>query len=126
MMSILAQTPLQHSEVNFPGGWPIIPFSALVGTIIVGFLVVVVLLIAHYADRYTKGFLTISVLVMLAFIVAVFASLIYNVPTNPITEILVGALSTALGAIVAHWVGLYRAPPEEQNPDGEIHRDDGA
>jgi len=123
IIGLLAQAPPQPSELTFANGWPIIPFSALVGGIIVGLVTVVILLIARYADDFHKGFLTVSVLIVIAFIIAVFAAMIYSVPTNPVTEILVGALSTALGAVVSHWVGRYQPPsvsPAEEREDQHV------
>jgi len=43
-------------------------------------------------------------MIVAAFIVATFASMLYNVPQVPSTEILIGALATSVGAIVAYWM----------------------
>lgn len=83
--------------------WPVIPFPAAVGATASAILVVLVLSASRYFDT-TGGLLTLSIMVVMAFIQVVFASLIYNVPQTPTTEILVGALATSLGAIIAYWM----------------------
>lgn len=74
-------------------------FSAALVVIVSAAIVIV-------ARRYdpTEGLLTISILVVAAFITAAFASMIYDVKQTPSTELLLGALATSLGAIVAHWM----------------------
>ena len=99
--------------------WPIIPFPALVGAVAIGFVTALILLCANYFDQYSKGFLTVSILLILAFVTATFASMIYAVPTNPVTEILTGALATALGAIVSHWVGRRPRPPYDETKNNK-------
>ena len=63
-----------------------------------------------FASRFdpTRGFLTMSVLITVAFIGATIASMLYPVPQIATTEMLVGGLATALGAIVAHWLGRHQ------------------
>lgn len=83
--------------------WPTIPFPAFVtaaGTVVLTCLVIV---IARYFD-HTGGLLTVSILIISAFIGTTFVSLVYTVPQVPITEILVGALATSLGAIITYWM----------------------
>ena len=87
-----------------PFVWPVIPFPALVTGSLTAVMASLVIVVAHYFDQ-TRGLLTVSLLVLMAFIIVVVASLIYNVPQTPIVDILIGALATALGAVVAHWVG---------------------
>lgn len=70
---------------------------------------------------HTGGLLTLSCLIVQGFITASFASMIYNVQQNPITEILVGALATSMGAIVAYWMSGTRPHPvdlyKDEKPD---------
>ena len=56
----------------------------------------------------THGFLTISILVTVAFIGATIASMLYPVPQIATTEMLIGGLATALGALVATWAGRFK------------------
>jgi peptidoglycan/LPS O-acetylase OafA/YrhL len=93
-------------------GWPIIP---LIGAIVVGSVGALILIASRYYDRESKGFLTISILIVFAFITATFASMIYSIQLNPITEILVGALATALGAIVSQWGGTKQRLLESES-----------
>lgn len=95
-----------------------IPFPALFGAMVIAIMASVVLTVSWYFDQRTRGFLTISIVVVLSFVAATFASMIYTVPTSPVTEILVGALSTALGAVVSQWVGRERKPPEDGDDKG--------
>jgi len=119
-LSVLAQAAQQAQEPakNGLSGYidtsPINPaILPLVAGIAVGIVVMLILIISRYSDQETKGFLTISLLIVFSFIMAAFASMVYQVPTNPATEILVGALSTALGAIISHWVGRMKPMNEK-------------
>lgn len=96
--------------------WPGIPYPAFLSTLglaLVGCVVVVV------ASRYdvTGGLLTVSIMLILATVAATFASFLYEIPQVPSTEILVGALATSLGAIVAHWVGRYADSHKRDHKD---------
>lgn len=104
--------------------WPSIPFPAFVtaaGAVLLTCLIVVVM---HYFDA-SKGRTTISLLIVIAFVAATFASMIYPTQQTPIVEILIGGLSAALGAVAAHWLGIKpggddppgRKPPEEPPPE---------
>lgn len=53
----------------------------------------------------TMGMLTISLLVVLAFIGTVVFCLFFTVPNDEITSGVVGGLTAAFGAIIAHWLG---------------------
>ena len=55
-------------------------------------------------DR-TGGMLTLSILIVQGFITGTYGAMLYEIRQNPITEILVGALATSMGAVVAHWSG---------------------
>lgn len=86
---------------------------AMLSGIMIGILTTAILFAACKFDRQTHGFLTISILIVLGFITACFGAMIYSIPTNPATEILVGAMSTALGAIVSQWIGRMKLHPLE-------------
>ena len=109
MLAQAQQTPPSNGLAAYIESSPINPaLLPLIAGIAVGLVVILILVASRYSDQNTKGFLTISLLIVFAFIMAAFASMVYQVPTNPATEILVGALSTALGAVVSHWVGRYQ------------------
>src|SRR5215469_12951109 len=92
-------------------------FAAFIAAVTVALVTAFIVFIAKRYDP-TKGLLTVSILVTQGFVTAAFASMIYDVRQNPITEILVGALATSMGAVIAHWTGGYaRAKREEENGD---------
>ena len=86
---------------GFP--WPGLPYPALITAAGTATLTVMLLVASHYFD-HSGGLLTISIILILAFIAVTLASLIYEVPQNPLTEILIGSLSTSVGAIIAFWM----------------------
>lgn len=98
-----ATDPATPGLVQEPFTWPTIPFPATVGALAVILVACAILAVSKYCD-ITGGLLTISVMIVAAFIVATFASMLYNVPQVPSTEILIGALATSVGAIVAYWM----------------------
>lgn len=53
----------------------------------------------------TAGVLTISLLVVAAFIGTVVFSLFFTVPTDEITSATIGALIAAFSGVVAYWLG---------------------
>jgi hypothetical protein len=60
----------------------------------------------------TGGTLTISILVTLAFIAVVAVCLFYTIPTDQATAAVIGGLVAAFGAVVAHWLGRRKEPPQ--------------
>ena len=87
-----------------PFEWPGVPYPAFLTTFGITLVSAIVVAVAHRFDR-THGMLTLSVLITVAFIAATIASMISPVPQVATTEMLIGALATALGAIVALWLG---------------------
>lgn len=87
--------------------WPNVPFPALITAAGSVFFAAVIVIVARYFD-VSGGLFTISAMVIIAFIAATIASMVYNVPQTPTTEILVGALATSVGAIIAFWVSGKR------------------
>lgn len=85
----------------------------MIGAVVIGVLTIFVLFASFRFDQKTHGFLTISILIVMGFITACFGAMIYSIPTNPATEILVGAMATALGAIVSQWIGRMKLHPLE-------------
>lgn len=94
--------------------------AALVAAVSVPIVTGGIMFLARKYDK-TTGLLTLSVLIVQGFITAAFASMIYNVPQNPVTEILVGALATSLGAVVAYWMS---ASATRQHPEIRDNDDD--
>lgn len=74
----------------------------------IGIVFVTVLLIVSSKFDPTKGPLTISLLIIMAFIAACIFSLFYTIPTDEITSALLGGLVAAFGAVIAHWIGRGR------------------
>lgn len=83
--------------------WPTLPFPASVATVIVILMSVLLVVIANRFDN-SGGIITVSVLVVAAFISVNFTGILYGVPQTPINEIMIGALATSLGAVIAFWM----------------------
>ena len=87
----------------FPLSWPTFPFPASVAAWAV--LLGAVGLLA--ASRYlypTQGVLTVSLTILAAFTAILFTGILYGVPQTALNEIMVGALATALGAVISFWM----------------------
>lgn len=95
---------MQPQEPTSAFAWPVFPFPASIAAGIVVFLAVLTLLASSRFDQ-TGGLLTISILIVAAFIAVAFTSLLYNYQQTAVVDILVGALATALGAVVSYWMG---------------------
>ena len=80
------------------------PYLALIAAMAVMAASALLMVCAQRFDP-TMGVLTISIILAVAFVTATFASMVYNIQQNPLTEILVGGLATALGGVVAHFLG---------------------
>lgn len=80
------------------------PYLALMAAMAVMVASAVLITASRYFDQ-TQGILTLAVVITVAFVVATYAAMIYQVQQTPLTEILIGSLSTALGAVVAYWMG---------------------
>ena len=87
--------------------WPGFPYPALVTAAGTAGLTMLVVIAAHYFDP-SRGLLTLSVLLIIAFIAVTLASMIYSVPQTPTTEILIGGLVSSVGGIVAFWMSRNR------------------
>ena len=84
--------------------WPGVPYPALLTAVGTALLAAVVVVASKYFDP-TGGPLTVTLLIVIPFVAATFASMIYAIPQTPSTELLLGSLATALGATVAYWLG---------------------
>ena len=84
--------------------WPAFPLPATLGTLAALLMATLVLIASHRFDS-SGGLLTLSIMIVAAFISVTFTSMLYpTVQQTPLTEILVGALATSMGAIVAFWM----------------------
>jgi hypothetical protein len=69
--------------------------------------VVAVSVLVFFTARFdpTGGVLTISLLVVLAFIGAAIFSVFFTIPTDEATAAILGGLVASFGAVVAFWLG---------------------
>jgi hypothetical protein len=76
-------------------------------TIALAFGVVFTALLLIVAGRFdpSGGTLTISLLILLAFIGVVVFSIFFTVPHDETTSSVVGGLVAAMGAVIAYWLG---------------------
>jgi hypothetical protein len=77
------------------------------GAVTIVFVVVFSTAMVFVASRMdpTGGVLTISLMIVLAFIGMTVFVLFFTVPTDEITSAVIGGLVLAFGAIIAHWLG---------------------
>jgi uncharacterized BrkB/YihY/UPF0761 family membrane protein len=78
------------------------------------FITVFTTALVAVAGRFdpTMGVLTISLIVVLAFTGTVVFCLFFSVPNDEVTASVLGGLTAAFGAVVAHWLGRSREPPK--------------
>ena len=79
-------------------------YPAAVGIALVTVLTALLLFITARLDP-TSGVLTISLMVIVAFIGMVMFSLLFVIPTGDTTSSVIGGLIAAFGAVVAFWLG---------------------
>ena len=84
--------------------WPPFPLPASLGASAVIILAIALLGAAFILDKQSGGLLTVSLLVLTAFVSLTFTLLLYPVQQSPMVDILVGCLATSVGAIVAFWM----------------------
>jgi drug/metabolite transporter (DMT)-like permease len=92
--------PPMPKVLDYPG-----LMTAIFAVIFTGIL----LLIAAKWDP-TQGPLTISLLVVLAFIGTVAFCLFFTIPNDEITSAVVGGLVASFGAVIAFWLGKPHPP----------------
>jgi len=83
-----------------------IPYLALIAAMAVMAASALLIAVARYFDR-TRGALTLSIIIAVAFVTATFASMVYKIQQTPLTEILVGALAASLGATITYWMSRH-------------------
>jgi|SRR5580693_2182217 hypothetical protein len=99
------------SDLVIPPPSPrIMDYPASIGLVIAVVLTVVLVIAASKFDK-TGGTLTVSLLVILAFLGLVTFCALFTIPTDEITSGAIGGLVAAFGAVVAYWLSRGR-PPE--------------
>jgi hypothetical protein len=99
------------SDLVIPPPTPrIMDYPASIGLVIAVVLTVVLVIAASKFDK-TGGTLTVSLLVILAFLGLVTFCALFTIPTDEITSGAIGGLVAAFGAVVAYWLSRGR-PPE--------------
>jgi hypothetical protein len=97
--------------VNLPPTPKLLDYPASLGLAIAVVLTAILLVIVSKFDA-TGGVLTISLLVILAFLGLVTFCALFTVPTDEITSGAIGGLVAAFGAVVAYWLG--RGPKNKE------------
>lgn len=96
--------------VNAPPMPKLLDYPASLGLAIAVVLTTILLIVTSRFDA-TGGVLTISLLVVLAFLGLVTFCALFTVPTDEITSGAIGGLVAAFGAVVAYWLGRGKEPP---------------
>jgi hypothetical protein len=80
----------------------------------IGFEIIAVAILLVVSTRFdpTGGVLTISLMVVMAFIGAAAFSMFFNIPTDEATAAILGGLVAGFGAVVAHWLGRTKEGPK--------------
>lgn len=101
----MADVPNNPAELVVPP--PIPKLMDYPATFAVAFAVVftILLLLASGRFDHSGGTLTISLLIVLAYIGTVTFCLFFTVPNDEITSSVIGGLTLAFGAIMAYWLG---------------------
>jgi hypothetical protein len=85
-------------------------YPASIGVSIAVILTTVLLIVVSKFDP-TGGTLTISLLVVLAFLGLVTFCAFFTIPADEITSSAIGGLTAAFGAIIAYWLGVNKKGP---------------
>jgi FtsH-binding integral membrane protein len=100
------------SDLVVPPPTPrIMDYPASIGLVIAVVLTVVLVIAASKFDK-TGGTLTVSLLVILAFLGLVTFCALFTIPTDEITSGAIGGLVAAFGAVVAYWLSRGKGPSE--------------
>ena len=97
--------------VNLPPAPKVLNYPGLMA---VGFGVVGVAILLFVSGRFdaSGGILTISLLIVLAFIGVIAISVFYTVPQDETTSSVIGALTMAVGGIISFWLSRRKEPPQ--------------
>jgi uncharacterized BrkB/YihY/UPF0761 family membrane protein len=81
-------------------------------TVGIAFAILFTTILLYVSSKFdpTMGMLTISLLIVLAFLGTVVFCLFFTVPNDEITSGVVGGLTAAFGAVIAHWLGKRDKP----------------
>ena len=85
-------------------------YPASIGVSIAVILTTALLIVVSKFDA-TGGVLTISLLVVLAFLGLVTFCAFFTIPADEITSSAIGGLTAAFGAIIAYWLGVNKKGP---------------
>jgi hypothetical protein len=96
--------------VNLPPSPKVLNYPGLMA---VGFAVMGVSILLFVAGRFdpTGGVLTISLLIVLAFIGVIAVSVFYSIPSDETTSAVIGGLTMSFGALVSYWL-RRKEPPQ--------------
>ena len=99
---------MRPSDLVIPPPSPkLLDYPASIGIALEIVFVTFLLFVASKFDP-TGGVLTISLLIVLAFIAVVIFCAFFTVPTDEITASVIGGLTAAFGAVVAFWLNKPR------------------
>jgi len=98
------------SDLNPPPIPKLLDYPASIGVALVVALTALLLFLAGRFDP-TGGVLTISLMVVLAFLGLVVFCAFFTVPTDEITSSVIGGLTASFGAIIAYWLGVKKKDP---------------
>lgn len=86
---------------------PVVKLLNYPATLTVFVLALVVPWLLFVVRRYdsTGGSLTISLMIVVAFIAMAAFTMLFTVPTDEITSAVIGALVLAFGGVMAYWLG---------------------
>jgi len=102
---------LMADVVNPPPIPKLLDYPASAGLAIAVVLTTILLVVTSKFDM-TGGVLTISLLVILAFLGLVTFCAFFTVPTDEITSGAIGALIAAFAAVVTYWLSRNKEPPQ--------------
>ena len=88
----------------------LLDYPASIGVALVVAFTTVLLVVVSKFDQ-TGGVLTLSLLVVLAFLGLITFCAFFTIPTDEITSSAIGGLTAAFGAIIAYWLGKNRNQP---------------
>jgi hypothetical protein len=105
MIADLVIAPPTPKMLNYPGTIGII--GAVISTL--------ALLVVVGKFDPSGGVLAISLLITMAFLGTVVFCLFFSVPADSVTSSIIGGLTAAFGAVVAHWIGRSNGhnPPKQ-------------
>lgn len=99
-MNQVVNPPPQPKTLDYPGATAALVILALT----------VALLFASNRFDPSHGTLTISLLVVIAFIGTIVFSVLYTIPTDEVTSAVIGGLVSAFGAVIAYWLTRHNGP----------------